>query len=272
VEHSKSVRKLAGIACLLSMLSICGASSVYASTIFLAGSEAASFHHINEYTNPVFRQLQGTSTKGVLVIDNFGATAGFYADTGGVSVSYVSSLDGVTMGNYSALFFASPGTCCSDPYALLGTHGADVADYVEGGGSLYVEDYQGNAAWNPIIGLTVPSSAITSGAPSPGCSDPGVSTANGLAFGFAPSYSLGCFQHQTYDPAYWSANGYFALQIAGPGAVQAGDWVTMATGFAEPITTVSSVPEPASATLMLTGIGMTALVVRRRKSGKAHRK
>lgn len=236
-------------------------TSVQASTIFLAGSEAASYHHIDAYTNPVFKQLEGTSTLPVLVVNDFSATTGFYSDTGGVTVTYMSpsAFSTATLSDYSTLFFASPGHCCSDPYALLGTREADVAAFVALGGSLYIEDYQGNAAWNSILGLTVPSSAITSGASYPGCFDPGLSTPAGLAFGFAPSYSLGCFQHQTYDPAYWAAHGYFALQVSGADNAQRGDWVTMATGFVEP----GKVPEPGL--MALVGFGLVGLLVMRRR-------
>ncbi|WP_417069704.1 PEP-CTERM sorting domain-containing protein [Niveibacterium terrae] len=245
---------------LLAALAFFGVSS-QASTIFLAGSEAASFHHIDAYTNPVFKQLEGTSTLPVLVINNFGATAGFYADTGGVAVTYMSPTEfsTATLSNYSTMFFASPGTCCGDPYALLGSRGADVAEFVASGGSLYVEDYQGNEAWNAILGLTVPASAITSGATSPDCLDPGLSTPAGLAFGFAPSYSMGCFQHQTYDPEYWAKQGYFALQVSGTDNAQKGHWITMATGFVEP----GTVPEPGLMALL--GFGLLGLLGMRRR-------
>jgi hypothetical protein len=73
---------------------------------------------------------------------------------------------------------------------------------------------------------------------------------------------LGCFQHQTYDPAYWAGEGYFALQIAGPGAEKAGDWVTMASGFKNPDPTI---PEPG--TLALAGLALAGLAsLRRRKN------
>jgi hypothetical protein len=221
-----------------------------ASVIFLAGSEAASFHRISAYTIPVFQTLQGSSALPVLVVNDFGASSGFY-DTGAVSVVYMtpSQFLSATLTDYSALFFASPGTCCSDPYSLLGTRDSDVAGYVGAGGGLYVEDYQANARWDPIIGVPGAIAGVTSGAPFPECLDPGVSTPGGIAFGFAPSYTLGCFQHQTYDPAFWAARGYFALQTSGYPNETFGDWITMATGFRDPDPT--TVPEPGTLGLLV---------------------
>ena len=248
----------------LAALAAAGAmSQAGASVIFLAGSEAASFHRIAEYTNPVFRTLQGSSALPVLVINDFGAGAGFYPDTGGVAVTYMSPTGflGATLSDYSALFFASPGTCCGDPSALLGTRGGEVASYVAGGGGLYVEDYQGHTAWDDIIGIPGAVAGVTSGATFPDCKDPGVSTPGGIAFGFAPSYTLGCFQHQTYDPAFWSTRGYFALQTSGYADATFGHWVTMATGFRDP---GGDAPEPGTLALLVAA-GLGLLVTARRR-------
>lgn len=242
--------KLGAAGLLVTALTALGlASQATASVIFLAGSEAASFHRIPAYTKPVFQTLQGSSTLPVLVVNNFGASSGFY-DTGGISVVYMtpSQFLSATLTDFSALFFASPGTCCSDPSSLLGTRDSDVAGYVAGGGGLYIEDYQADARWDSIIGVPGAIAGVTSGAPTPECKDPGVSTPGGLAFGFAPSYTLGCFQHQTYDPAFWAARGYFALQTSGYRDATFGDWITMATGFRDPDPTV---PEPGTLGLLV---------------------
>ena len=81
----------------------------------------------------------------------------------------------------------------------------------QGGGNLGVGNYWGDSYWDGILGFTG-APGVTSGEGITLCEDPGVSTASGLAFGFAPSYSESCFVHQTYDPAFWMAKGYFALQ------------------------------------------------------------
>ena len=251
---------------LLAAFALWGASSVQASTIFLAGTDAASFHRDADFVDPVFKQLQDGSSKNVLVVNNFGAGAGFYATSVGITYVSAAGFAAATLSDYSAVFFASPGTCCSDPAALLGARGGDVAAYVAGGGGLYVEDYQGLAAWDPILGIAPGSgaSSVTAGAPFATCIDPGVSTAAGIAFGFKPSYTEGCFVHQMYDPTFWASKGFFALQVSGAAGSggHVGDFVTMASGFIEP----GKVPEPAS--LLLLGSGIAGLVARRRRQKK----
>lgn len=120
------------------------------------------------------------------------------------------------------------------------------------GGGIFVEDYQGNAIWDTILNI----SATTAGAKVSNpltCIDPGVSTASGIAFGFDPSYSSGCFVHQTYVNSFWTGEGFFALQTTSEGT-----FVTMARGFDDP----AAIPEPAS--IGLAGLALLGLVASRR--------
>ncbi len=157
----------------------------------------------------------------------------------------------VDLSAYSAIYVDGDGGCCSDAGGLMdASSSSHLAAFVTAGGSLGIGNYQGDIYWDAALGFTG-ATGVTSG-PVGGdgvlCEDPGVSTAGGLAFGFDPSYTEGCFVHQTYDPDYFASKGYFALQTDGSdGGGHFGDWVTMATGFVDP---GHPVPEPTSIALI----------------------
>ena len=228
---------------------------------FLIGTDAIALHKDTSYINPFVDQMANFGSKKLLFV---GDTGGISYTNGNVTITYIDALTwngGTSLAPYSGVYFDSPFTCCSDPGPTLaaGT-AASIASFVAAGGSLGVGDYSGDGFWDSILGFTG-GPGVTTGVGGAVCEDPGVSTLGGLAFGFNASYTEGCFVHQTYNPAFWAAKGYFALQTDGqPGSAFNGDWVTIATGFTNPA------PEPGSIALVGLALAAGAAGLKRRKA------
>lgn len=244
---------------------VTGAASATPGFIALEGSDATALHYDSSYTPQLFSYLQGSSSLDVLVL---GTKTGLV--TGGVSATYVTSLAGIDFMDYSALYIESPGGCCTaDPTALNG-YGSAVSAFIAAGGNFSIENYIGG----DYDGV-VPGGAGTNATnvwPSYFCSDGETVSAQGVAKGFSQPPVDGCWEHQAYSNAYWSALGYINLMNADPlyfGMASDKDptlggsaFLALGGSLGNP-----SVPEPL--TLSLFGAGLFGLWGARRRQKKA---
>ncbi len=183
------------------------------SSIFLLGTDAVSFHRDAAFAGQLWAHLGGD----VAYINNFGVSGITTVD--GQPVTGFSSVPS-SLSGFSALFFASPGTCCSDPSTAgslgITSNASAIASFLAGGGGVAIEDFQGTPAWDSILGFPS-ASGVTFGGSFPICSDPGVSTAAGVAAGFVGNaagpntYVDGCFIHQAYSDSFFAAQGFTSL-------------------------------------------------------------
>ena len=184
--------------------------------IFLMGTDAVSFHGDSTFAGQLWAHL-GTN---VAYINDFGVSGVTTVD--GQPVTAFSTVP-ASLSGFSALFFASPGTCCSDPATDpslgIANNTAAIASFVSSGGILVIEDFQAEPVWDSVLGFTAAPGVVTFGT----CLDPGLSTPAGVAAGFtgnfagANTYVDFCFAHQTYSDSFFATRGYSSLIDAGGG-------------------------------------------------------
>lgn len=206
-------------------------SALGKNNIFLIGTDAVSFHGDSIFASQLWAHLGPK----VAYINNFGVSGATSVDGQPVAgfASVPSSLTG-----FSALFFASPDRCCLDPSTVpslgIASNASAIASFLSGGGNLAVENFQGASTWDSILGFTSASGVIY-GAPSPGGTDPGVSTLAGVAAGFTGNsagpnrYVEGSFVHQAYSDSFFASQGFTSLIDAS--SLASGSGVLLAKGL-----------------------------------------
>jgi len=240
--------------------------------VALEGSDATALHMDPQYTPQLFKYLQGGSSKDVLVYNPAG-TIDLSSITGGVGTTNVTSLVGVDLSNYSAIYIESPGGCCTADNTALNGFGAAVAAFIAAGGNLSIENYVGGdydgvvvggaAPFGTIEGYSVNNGGIGGG---PGCTDGEVVTALGLARGFTQPPIDGCWSHQAYESSYWEGLGYISLIASSP-EFSFGDGTNKGSSFLALGGSLGSatVPEPMTWALFIGGFGAIGTSLRRRQ-------
>lgn len=239
--------------------------------IALEGSDATSLHQDSQYSTQLFSYLKGASLLPVLVYNRSG-TVNIDASSGQTN-TYVTSLVGVNLSNFSAIYVQTPGGCCAADNTVLNGFGAPVNSFISNGGNLSIGDWLGGTYDGVVPGGNAPRGAIQGfGAVNGGvgfgsrCTDNEVVTALGIARGFTQPPVLGCWAHQGYSNSYFGGLGYVNLISSAPGEYQYQDGTGNGSSFLAIGGTLGApgVPEPASWALMITGFGLVGSMMRRR--------
>ena len=195
----------------------------FAGNIVLEGSDATADHFDAPYTTQLFTYLQGGSSKKVLVLG--GVHLSPSVSTGQYTLASGYSLTGYTLSDYSAVYIESVGGCCTQADTSISAGDQALIGTAEGLGlNLSIENYGGGPSWGAILPAALnalPDSDFAglgdfgSGS-GPGCTDNEVFTPFALSAGFTQPPVLGCYEHQAYLLAPFTALGFNSLVTADP--------------------------------------------------------
>ncbi len=244
--------------------------------IALEGSDATSFHQDSTYGPQLFNYLQGGSSKSVLIYNQSG-TINIDASTGFTN-TYTTDLSTITLGDYSALYVQTPGSCCNGDSNVLNGFGVAVNAFIAAGGNVAIGNYTGGSYDGVVIGGSGTPAGVIEGYAAqnggvgggPTCSDGETVTALGISKGFGQPPVDGCWSHQGYQNSYWSTFGYVDLIHAAPDYVF-GDGTNNGSSFLALGGTLGDpgVPEPATWAMMLMGFFGVGSMVRRSRRATA---
>lgn len=259
-----------GACALAGAIGFSGTASAASGFVALEGSDSTAYHQDAVYTPQLFSYLQGSSALPVLVLGTV-----TLLHTGSVATTYATSLSGVTLANYSAIYIEAPGGCCTANNTVLNGFGSAVNSFISAGGNLSIENYIGGGYDGVVFGgAAAPAGSVLgfgTGDGGAGCTDGELVTALGISRGFGQPPVDGCWEHQAYETSYWAPLGYQNLIASDLSSYTFADGTHLGSAFMArggTLGAVEGVPEPSTWAMMLLGFGVVGGAMRRIRKGE----
>jgi len=255
--------------------------------LILEGSDAQTFHRLNPYSTDFLNGMEAFSTAPTLPVAVMNSSP---VGTPTPPYNFIVSIPTLAtmLADYSGLYIASPSTCCGES-PLSASDATVVKAFLDAGRSVAIEDYQGGAQFDTIIGNTGAGAGTANShvagygggyAGLGSCFDGNIVAPGGAAYGLGPVGSpvpnLGCFGHQAYQASFFDTLGLTTYIVTTPPGTLTGFHVVISNGGGAGCglaCVVTPTPEPSAVAIYGVGVGALALIpglgtIRRRRQNR----